>query len=327
MNKRNIIIDCDPGIDDAIAIMLACACEELNILGLTVASGNIPGEQCAENALYILKLMDRLDIPVFLGETRPMSGRMVTAEETHSANGLGDITYDPVTEVRYTSGDVGEFYKAMLSEFEDISIIALGPLTNLAKLIKTYPEVLSRIVDLTIMGGAYKSHGNCSPVAEFNFWADPVAAEIVLNELNRPITLVPLDVTRDVVLTPNHIELLRQFNDPKADFIADISKFYIDYHWQAEGTLGCVINDPLAVAAFLDPSLCTGEAFYVDIITEGKAIGMSMVDTQGILNKKPNALVQTEVDSGRALSFILSRIFPDHRNDLVRILSNPRYGM
>lgn len=106
------------------------------------------------------------------------------------------------------------------------------------------------------MGGAFKSHGNCSPVAEFNFWADPDAAEMVLNQLDRPITMVGLDVTREVVLTPNYIELLRQFNDPAADFIVDITRFYLDFHWEQERTLGCVINDPLAIAYFIDPSIC-----------------------------------------------------------------------
>ncbi|MDO4288003.1 MAG: nucleoside hydrolase [Eubacterium sp.] len=325
MTKRNVIIDCDPGIDDALALMLACASEELNILGITIVSGNIRGEQCAENALQVLKLMGRLDIPVYLGETRPLRRDIVAAEETHGDDGLGGVTLPPVEEVRYQK-DAIEFLRTSLTENEDVTVLAIGPLTNIAVLLEKYPEAARRMRELIFMGGAFKSHGNCSPVAEFNFWADPDAAGYVLNHLGRPTTMVGLDVTREVVLTPNYRELLHQLKEAQADFIVAITRFYTDFHWAQERTLGCVINDPLAVAYLLDPSICGGEDYYVDVVTEGKAIGMSMVDVGGITGKAPNCRVLTQVDAKAFMVLFLNRLFPAHRRDIDAVLDTERYG-
>lgn len=325
MTRRKVIIDCDPGIDDALAIMLACRSPELEILGLTIVSGNINGYQCAENALHILKVMDRLDIPVYLGATRPLLRDMVVAEETHGEDGLGGVKFEKIEDVRYREGAV-DFILNTLKTEDNVSVLAIGPLTNIALALQTDKSALSRMDELVLMGGAFKSHGNCSPVAEFNFWADPDAAEMVLNQLNRPITMVGLDVTREVVLTPNYIELLRQFNDPAADFIVDITRFYLDFHWEQERTLGCVINDPLAIAYFIDPSICSGKAYYVDVVTEGKAIGMSMVDVGGIFKKEPNCFVLTQVHSRAFMEMFMTRLFPEHQSDISLVLSNEKYG-
>lgn len=323
---RNVIIDCDPGIDDALALMAACSFAELNVLGITIVSGNIPAEQCAENALKVLKMMNRLDIPVYLGETGPLAREMVTAEDTHGSDGLGGILMENVTEVRYHTGAV-EYIKAMLAEVQDVSIIAIGPLTNIARLIEKYPEAAAKIEELVVMGGAFKSHGNVSPVAEFNFWADPEAAEITLNQLGRPITLVPLDVTREFVLTPNHATFLSFLEDKKADFIVDVTKHYIKFHWEAERTLGCVVNDALALLYFINRDLCYGQNYYVDVITEGKTIGMSMVDVQGKLGKAPNATVLTDVNAAAAMALFLTKLFPDHIDEIVGVLNEPKYGV
>lgn len=167
------------------------------------------------------------------------------------------------------------------------------------------------------MGGAFKSHGNCSQVAELNFGVDPHAAEKVFNELNRNITMVGLDVTREVVLTPNYIEMIKQFNEPLGDLIVDITKFYVDFHWIQERILGCVINDPLAVAYFIDRSICSGEEYYVDVFTEGKAIGMSLIDEGNFYRKNPNRLVLRKVDSKKFMRIFLSRLFKEHIKDIV----------
>lgn len=325
MTKRKVIIDCDPGIDDALAIMLACRSPELEILGITIVSGNINGYQCAENALQILKVMNRLDIPVYLGATQPLLRDMVVAEETHGSDGLGGVKFEKIENVRYQEGAV-DFILNTLKTEEHVSVLAIGPLTNIALALQTDKAAVSRMDELVLMGGAFKSHGNCSPVAEFNFWADPDAAEMVLNQLGRPITMVGLDVTREVVLTPNYIELLRQFKDPVADCIVDITRFYLDFHWEQERTLGCVINDPLAIAYFIDSSICSGKAYYVDVVTEGKAIGMSMVDVGNIYKRKPNCFVLTQVQARAFMEMFMTRLFPDHREDITAVLSNEKYG-
>ncbi|MEG0680356.1 MAG: nucleoside hydrolase [Eubacterium sp.] len=325
MEKRKVIIDCDPGIDDALAIMLACRCEELDILGLTIVSGNITGIQCAENALQILKIMGRLDIPVYLGETKPLKRENITAEETHGNDGLGGVHFEKLSGITYKMRGI-DFLVNTLKTEKNISILAIGPLTNIASLIKKDKQAASNIKELVLMGGAFKSHGNCSPVAEFNFWADPNAAEIVLNDLKRPITMVGLDVTRKVVLTPNYIELLHQLHNPIADFIVNITRFYTDFHWKQERTLGCVINDPLAIAYFINPELCDGTDYYVDVITEGKAIGMSVVDCGGITEKPTNCHVLTNVKAKEFMILLMIRLFPEHKKDILTILNDPKYS-
>ena len=321
MEKRKIIIDCDPGIDDALALMLACASETLDILGITIVSGNIRGEQCAQNALQVLKRMGRLDIPVYLGETKPLKRNLVDAADTHGGDGLGGVLLPPVTGVSF-GDDAITFLRDTLTANDGVTVVAIGPLTNIAVLLQKYPEAARKMRELIFMGGAFKSHGNCSPVAEFNFWADPDAAELVLNYLGRPATMVGLDVTRQVVLTPNDRELLHQLGEPLADFIVDITRFYTDFHWAQERTLGCVINDPLAVAYLLDSTLCAGQDYYVDVVTEGKAIGMSMVDVGKITGKAPNCKVLTQVDAGRFMVMFMTKLFPAHRDDIVRVLSD-----
>ena len=177
------------------------------------------------------------------------------------------------------------------------------------------------------MGGAFKSFGNCSQVAEFNFWVDPDAAEFVFNNLERKITMVGLDVTRKCVLTPNYIEMIKQLKEPLGEFITKITRFYVDFHWAQERTLGCVINDPLAIAYFINPNLCSGKEYYVDIVTEGKAIGMSLVDEGDFYRKKPNCLVLTEVNSKEFMEMFLTRIFKDHKEDILSVLNNSKYGL
>lgn len=325
MDKRKVIIDCDPGIDDSLAIMLALNSEELDVLGITIVSGNVHGEKGAKNALKILKKLNRLDVNVYIGEVNPIKRELITAEDTHGEDGLGETFLEEVTEVSYKEGAV-DFIIESLKKEDDISIIALGPLTNIAIAIEREKEAMKNLKELVLMGGAFKSHGNCSQVAEFNFWVDPHGAEKVFNELEKSITMVGLDVTRDIVLTPNYIEMIKQFNEPLGDLIVDITRFYVDFHWMQERTLGCVINDPLAVAYFIDRSLCSGEEYYVDIVTEGKAIGMSLVDEGNFYRKNPNCLVLRKVDSKRFMRMFLGRLFKEHIKDIDIVLNSDKYS-
>ncbi|OSA89963.1 UNVERIFIED_ORG: nucleoside hydrolase [Clostridium botulinum] len=325
MNKKKIIIDCDPGIDDSLAIMLALKSEELEVKGITIVSGNVHAKKGAENALKILKELGRLDIPVYLGDGEPLVRELITAGDTHGEDGLGETFLPKVKEVNYKEGAV-DFILDSLRKEDELSIIAIGPLTNIAKALEKDKETTRKMKELILMGGAFKSFGNCSQVAEFNFWVDPHGAEKVFNELNRKITMVGLDVTRKIVLTPNYIEILKQFKNPLADLIVKITRFYVDFHWEQERTLGCVINDPLAVAYFIDSSICSGREYYVDIVTEGKAIGMSLVDEGDFYRKEPNCLVLTEVDSKAFMEMFLIRLFPENKKDILNILNNSKYG-
>ncbi len=285
MDKRKVIVDCDPGIDDALAIILALKSKEIEVIGITTVSGNVKSLQGAKNALKVLKLLGRLDIPVYLGESKPIKRELVTAQDTHGEDGLGETFLEEVSS-EYIRENSVDFILNTLKNHENVSIIALGPLTNLCRAIEKDSETFHRVKEIVSMGGAYKSHGNCSPVAEFNYWVDPHGAREFLKKFNGEFTMVGLDVTREIVLTPNLREMIHQFKDEIGDFIYDITRFYVDFHWEQERTLGCVINDPLAVEYFINRELCEGFKAYVDIACEDISMGQSVVDVADFYKKE-----------------------------------------
>ena len=309
MKKRKVIIDCDPGIDDSLAIMLALKSPEIEVVGITVVCGNSPVEMGFENAKKILKQMNRLDVPVFVGESTPLKRDYVNALDTHGADGLGE-SFLPEVPGYHQDQSAVDFLSDILKK-EQISVIALAPMTNLAALIKKDPVAFANIEELVSMGGTFKSHGNCSPVAEYNYWCDPDAAALVydtMHKLGKTIHMVGLDVTRKIVLTPTLLEYICRLDKETGEFIRKITKFYFDFHWEWEHIIGCVINDPLAVAYFLNPSICQGFDSYVQIETEGISLGQSMVDAMNFYRKTPNTEVLTEVDVYAFFQLFLSRI-------------------
>lgn len=325
ISKRKVIIDCDPGIDDSLALMLALISPEIEVVGITIVSGNVHVSKGVKNALRVLKLMNSLHIPVYVGDGKPMVRELVTAEDTHGEDGLGETFMEEVLEGNIKENAVDFILNQV--ESGDTSIIALGPLTNLAEAIKKHKEKFNRVQEIVLMGGAFKSHGNCSPVAEFNFWVDPHGAKYVFDNVCKSIKMVGLDVTREVILTPNYRELLNQINNKYSKFIVDITRFYVDFHWKQEKTLGCVINDPLAVAYFINRDLCKGFDAYVDIATEGISLGQSVVDVANFYNKKPNCHVLTEVNNTDFMEMFLTRLFPDDKKHIMGILRNQKYGI
>ncbi len=326
MDKRKVIIDCDPGIDDALAIILALKSKEIEVVGITTVSGNVESLQGAKNALKVLKLLGRLDIPVYLGEGKPVKRELVTAQDTHGEDGLGETFLEEVSS-EYIRENGVDFILNTLKNEENVSIIALGPLTNLCRAIEKDSESFHRVKEIVSMGGAYKSHGNCSPVAEFNYWVDPHGAREFLKKFNGEFTMVGLDVTREVVLTPNLREMIHQFKDEIGDFIYDITRFYVDFHWEQERTLGCVINDPLAVEYFINRELCEGFKAYVDIACEDISMGQSVVDVADFYKKRKNVFVLDKVNSKEFMISFLNKIFPSHKEDIKNVLNNPKYGI
>ncbi|MDO5779820.1 MAG: nucleoside hydrolase [Clostridium sp.] len=322
--KKKVIIDCDPGIDDSLALILALNSPELEIVGITTVSGNVKAEKGAKNALKVLKLMNREDIPVYIGEDIPLVRELITAQDTHGEDGLGETNYEEAdVEINYGGVD----FILENARKGDISIIALGPLTNLATAIERDEEGFNMINEIVSMGGAFRSHGNCSQVAEFNYWVDPHGVKEVFDRNKVPFSMVGLDVTREIILTPNLIEFINQIGGDVANFIVDITRFYVDFHWNQERTLGCVINDPLAVAYFIDRTLCEGFTSYLDIVTEGKAVGQTLVDVGNFYRKEHNGRILTKVDSKRFMKMFLERIFPDSKKDIEIVLNNPKYGV
>lgn len=337
---EKVIIDCDPGIDDSLALMLAAVSPELEILGITTVSGNVPARMGAENARKVLKQVNRLDIPIYVGEEVPLKAAYVDAMDTHGRDGMGE-SFLPTVPGEFPKKSAVEFLEATLAatlegtlaatlaetldgtleeiqadnarqaEAEKISIIALGPMTNLAKVFSKKPELIRRVHRLVSMGGSFKSHGNCSPVAEYNYWCDPDAAALCFElfaEAGKKIEMVGLDVTRKIVLTPDILSYMKRMDPETGEFVRQITGFYLDFHWEYEGIIGCVINDPLAVAYFIDGSLCSGFDSFTAVETGGICRGQSVVDSMNFWKKAPNSHVLTETNRKRFMYFFLSRI-------------------
>ena len=309
MTKKNVIIDCDPGIDDSLAIMLALRSEEIEVKAITIVCGNSPVEMGFANAKKVLKFMERLDVPIYIGQPQPLKKKYVNALDTHGEDGLGE-SFLPEVEGYEQKTDAVSYLQKTLKE-EKCSVIALGPMTNLAKLIEKDLDAFLAIDELVSMGGCFKSHGNCSPVAEYNYWCDPDAAELVYKtafENHTLIHMVGLDVTRKVVLTPTILEYMNRLDPEVGDFIRKITKFYFDFHWEWEHIIGCVINDPLAVAYFLDREICSGFSSFVQIETLGISEGQSVVDSMNFYRKEANAVVLNEVDVKKFWTMFIGRL-------------------
>ena len=200
---------------------------------------------------------------------------------------------------------------------QKLSIIALAPMTNLARAIQKDDKAFENLEEIVTMGGNFKSFGNCSPVAEYNYWCDPDAAAFVYDFFYRKkkiLNMVGLDVTRKIVLTPTLADFIYRINNRVGDFVKKITAFYMDFHWEYEKIIGCVINDPLAVAWFLDRSLCDGIMAFTQVETSGLAIGQTIVDANNFLRKYPNSYVLTSVDSEKFMKTFIGRI-TDDRNE------------
>lgn len=318
MEKMKLIMDVDPGIDDSLALLLAGVSEEIDLLAITVVSGNIEVNQAARNAKFAMKMIERNDVLITKGCKLPLARKYVDATDTHGKDGIGEI-YFPSDDVEDHPSALDVIPSLLRKHPHQITIAALGPLTNLASIIRQDPEVLALAKEIVIMGGSVSVCGNCSPVAEYNFWCDPHAAKIFFDAHIPNVTLVPLDVTYKILFTPNMREMVRQFNTPLSEFVTHITGFYVDFHWAQERTLGCVINDPLIIAYLLDRSILNFKKGYVQIETEGVAIGESVVDFR---EKDPQklCLVAQSVDSKKFFRLFLTRLFDRHQHDIEKMI-------
>lgn len=323
---KKVIIDCDTGIDDSLALMLALASKELEVLGITVVSGNIEVNAATENTFQVLKLMERSGIPVYKGESVPLVREYRDATDTHGMDGLGE-TYYPKTGLTAKKEHAVDFILDSIRKYPgEITLVALGPLTNIAKAIKKDKKTMSQVKEFIFMGGAAEFHGNCSPVAEYNFWVDPEAADEVIKSGFAKGTMVGLDVTHQIVLTPNLREVVNQIGGRKGKFIHDITRFYVDFHWKQERTLGCVINDPLVIAMLLDESIVECYDAFIEVETEGIAVAQTVCDRSGLFHEgKTNARVAYKVSPRRFFEIFLNNLFPGEEADIEMSL-NREFG-
>ena len=308
MPPKRILIDTDPGIDDACAILLALASPELDIEGLSIVHGNCSMEQAAANALSILELVGSDHIPVAKGCALPLVQPSFLAPETHGTTGLG---YAMLSEpdIQPIDEHASDFLiDRILSAPGEITLLAIGPLTNIALAIRKEPRIVPAVRELIIMGGAIRHEGNTTALAEFNTYADPHAAHIVYHA-GMPATLVPLDVTYDCILTPGDIRRLQKIDSPITRFLADSTRFYMEFHDEYQSIEGCVINDPLALALAFLPELCTYQDLYVDVdISGGVSMGKTLADFYRASKKPANMRVALGVRARDFLDLFLERM-------------------
>jgi len=285
-----VIIDTDPGVDDALALLLAMRSPELKIEAITPVAGNVPLELSLPNALRMVEIAGRTDIPVAVGAKTPLLRRLVTAAYAHGENGLGGAVF-PEPKIKPIAERAAKFISQIVRKYPgETTLITIGPLTNIATALTMDAELARLVKSLVMMGGSL-SGGNITPAAEFNVYVDPEAARIVFQS-GIPITMVGLDVTRKTSLTDEHVRTLEGGQNPVSQAAAKIARNAIDHNREQGFLVGPNMHDSLAVAGFLDPSLLKLQDYYVDVettgeLTAGETLGYSPMS--GDLQRQPGS--------------------------------------
>ncbi|MFM5253051.1 pyrimidine-specific ribonucleoside hydrolase RihA [Aeromonas hydrophila] len=303
-----VILDCDPGHDDAIALILALASPELKVLAVTTSAGNQTPDKTLNNALRILTLLGRDDIPVAAGAPKPLARELIIADNVHGESGLdGPKLPDPAfAPVAMTALEL--MAKCLRESPEPVTLVPTGPLTNIALLLAAHPELKSKIARIVLMGGA-AGPGNWTPAAEFNIYVDPQAADMVFKS-GLPITMCGLDVTHEAQVMDEDIERVRAITNPVAQCVAGLLDFFMIYHRDPKwGFAGAPLHDPCTIAWLLAPALFHGVECRVDIETGGThTSGMTVVDRYGLTGKAANALVLLGLDRAGFIDLLVTRL-------------------
>jgi pyrimidine-specific ribonucleoside hydrolase len=325
---RKVLLDCDPGHDDAIAIMLAVADPSIDLIGVTTVAGNVTLEHTTRNALRVLDMIDRPDIPVAAGRAGPLVRDLSTAAVMHGESGLaGPLPVrpsreaEPMTALQFIEG-------ALREAAEPITLVATGPLTNMADVVERLPHLHHRIAELVIMGGAVEL-GNWTPAAEFNIWVDPDAADIVFRaacvppgtsgssvssdsadprRTGIPLTMIGLEVTHRAWLGDEHAAYLRD-RGPVGRFVAELLDHFVGFHQERFDWPGAPIHDAVTIAHLIDPTLVTALPMNVRVETESALnIGRTVADRWSVTGQEPNALVGLDIDRDRFVTLLMDRL-------------------
>ncbi len=319
---RKVIIDTDPGTDDAMAILLALNSPELDVQAITVVPGNVTAERGLDNALRLVSLAGRCDIPVAHGAEHPLNQKLVTAEFWHGRNGLANIELPPSKCTADPRFGPDLIIETIHKHPHEITLVPVGPETNIALAVSKDPSIVPLVRDVVVMGGSI-SGGNVNASAEANIFGDPEAAQIVFNA-GWPITMVGLDVGNKTLVTRAHIAQLERTHGPENDFVVGVLKFLIDLS-EKYGAPGVQMYDPLAVGTAIDPAIVTTEAMRVDVETRGQFTrGETVANRTNTVERNvphdgrlwieavdpvtPNAKVAVDVNAERFISMFLGRI-------------------
>lgn len=308
MARRPLIIDCDPGVDDAIALLLALASpEEFDLLGITTVAGNVPLRLTQYNARRIGQLAQRLDVSVYAGCPQPILRAPVTAEYIHGQTGLDGAELPEPTQSLQTQHAVGFLVDQCQSAQEPITLATLGPLTNLAVALIQAPEIAQNIAQVVAMGGAL-GRGNVTPSAEFNLYADPHAARIVVNAgLN--LTLIPLDVTHQVITTPERLAALEQLGTPVGHAATELLRYYGQREGECYGVAGAPLHDPCVIAYLLNSDLFSGRPMHLAIETDSPlCLGRTVANPHPAEDSPANATVLESADAPGFYQLLTERL-------------------
>jgi purine nucleosidase len=310
MPAKKIIIDTDPGQDDAVAILLALASpDEIDVLGITAVAGNVPLALTQKNARIICELAGRTDVPVFSGCDCPIGRTLVTAEHVHGKTGLdGPVLPDP--QMPLQDLHAVDFIIQTLREHPSgtITLCPLGPLTNIATALTKAPDIAKKIAAIVLMGGAYFEVGNITPTAEFNIYVDPEAADIVFRS-GIDITVMPLDVTHKALVTKSRNDAFRALGTQVGNAVAEMTDFFERFDKEKYGSAGAPLHDPCVTAYLIQPELFSGRYINVEIETRSELTrGMSVVDWWRVTDRPANATFIGDLDSNGFFNLLTDRL-------------------
>ena len=310
MTPRKIIIDTDPGQDDAVAILLALASpEEIDVLGITCVAGNVPLELTARNARIVCELAGRPDMRVYAGCDRPLGRALVTAEHVHGKTGLDGPSL-PEPTMALAEGHAVDFIIETLRQHSpgSVTLCPLGPLTNIATALRRAPDIAERIAEIVLMGGGYFEGGNITPAAEFNIYVDPQAADAVFR-CGAPIVVMPLDVTHKALVTKPRNDAFRALDTPVGLAVAQMTDFFERFDKEKYGSEGAPLHDPCVTAYLISPDLFSGRHINVEIETTSElTMGMTVADWWRVTDRAPNATFMGDIDADGFFSLLTERL-------------------
>lgn len=310
MPPRKIIIDTDPGQDDAVAILLALASpEDMEVLGITCVAGNVPLALTSKNARIVCELAGKTDVKVYAGCDRPLGRELVTAEHVHGKTGLdGPDLPDPVMPLQ--DGHAVDFIIDTLRGEApgSVTLCPLGPLTNIATAFEKAPDIVDRVAGIVLMGGGYFEGGNITPAAEFNIYVDPQAADIVFKS-GVPIVVMPLDVTHRALVTKPRNDAFRALGTPVGVAVAEMTDFFERFDKEKYGSEGAPLHDPCVTAYLIRPELFTGRHINVEIETLSElTMGMTVADWWRVTDRAPNATFMGDIDADGFFALLTDRL-------------------
>ena len=310
MAPRKIIIDTDPGQDDAVAILLALASpDEIDVLGVTAVAGNVPLPLTQKNARIVCELAGKPDTLVFAGCDAPLVRKLVTAEHVHGKTGLdGPQMSDPTMPLQDQHAVEYIIETLRAHDAGTITLCPLGPLTNIATAFKNAPDIIEKVQEIVLMGGAYFQVGNITPAAEFNIYVDPEAAKIVFDS-GVPIVVIPLDVTHKALTTRARVEAFRALGTKVGDMVAAWTDFFERFDKEKYGSEGAPLHDPCVIAYLIQPDLFTGRHVNVEIETVSElTLGMTVADWWRVTDRVPNAMFMGDLDSDGFFALLADRL-------------------